>query len=113
MREVSERADHAAEIDRLEHLHEKASKLVTALDRELTELRSQVVELCEKRCGTMLSLCNTGEALSVIAGTLDVLKGDRMKLIAACNEVVHHNPGLIDSGVAKRLNEVVREVCGY
>lgn len=43
-----------------------------AIDRELSELRFQVIEVCQKYCGVSLSWCNAGEALSVIAERLRV-----------------------------------------
>lgn len=50
------------------------------LNRELDELRAQVIETCEKYCGVRLSLCNTGEALSVIATRLKTGNEDRQTL---------------------------------
>lgn len=85
----------------------------TAIDRELSELRFQVVDLCEKQCGTSLSPCNTGEALSVIAGTIDALKRDRAALIRACKDAARKPDEFVVKTVRDDLLEVVREVTGY
>jgi hypothetical protein len=52
-----------------------------AIDRELTDLRTQVIELCRQKCGVSLSMCNTGEALSCIAGAIDGYQARYLKLL--------------------------------